>query len=149
MVLSIYFNMVRLGGEQTGWNLKESCMAFWNRIPWLEGYFWLCNSLVAWPWTTHPTRALTSSTKMKGLVWGPCNVCSFLWLPGFHYLPLLPHSHERNVIFRHQLSLCKNVTLHVVGLRHFQSPFISTISFDFNQSHKGLRTFIILYLTKC
>lgn len=143
-----YCNMVRLGGEQMEWNLKKNCMAFWTGTQVLEGYFWLCNSLVTWPWTRHPTLALTSSTKMKGLVQVPCNVCSFL-CRGFQYLPLLPYSHERNMVFRHQLSLCKNVTSHLVGFCHVQNPFISTISFDFNQSHKILKTFMILCLTQC
>lgn len=36
--LLIYCNMVRLGGEQTEWNLKEDCMASWTGPQFLEGY---------------------------------------------------------------------------------------------------------------
>lgn len=125
-------------------------MTFWTGTQFLEGYLRLCNSLAMWPWMSHPTWALTSSTKMKGWVQAPFNVCSFLWLTGFQYLPCLSHSYERNVIFRHQLSLCNNDALRLIGICYLQSTFISTIAFDFNKSCNVLRTsYLVLRLTGC
>ena len=107
-------------------------MAFWTGTQFLEGYFWFCNSLAMWPWTSHPTCALTSSTKMKGWVQAPFSDCSFLWFTGFQYLPSFPHSCERSVIFRHQLSLYNNNISHSTGICHLQITFISTITSSYN-----------------
>lgn len=53
---------------------------------------------------------------------------------------------KRNVIFRHQLSLCNNDALNLIGICHFQSTFISTTSFDSNQSRRVLKTGSLFYI---